>query len=99
MSSRIRWSSFAHINSKAAAIKGFVFGYLGEASNDVREEIKKMALSGAQNLWRGMGLSSEEEAHSVLQHRYTKIMGIAAVRAIARMRFRVFGVMLSTTAE
>ena len=73
------------------AIKGFVFGYLGEASNDVREEIKKMALSGAQNLWRGMGLSSEEEAHSVLQHRYTKIMGIAAVRAIARMRFRVWG--------
>ena len=39
-----------------------------------------MALSGAQNLWRGMGLSSD-----------TKIMGIAAVRAIARMRFRVWG--------
>ena len=42
-----------------------------------------------------MGLSSEEEeeeeAHSVLQHRYTKTMGIAAVRAIARMRFRVWG--------
>ena len=53
---------------------------ISKASNDVKEEINKIALSGAQNLWRGMGLSSEEEeAHSVLQHRYTKIMGIAAV--------------------
>ena len=41
-------------------IKGYVFGFLGEASQDVPD-------------------------------RYTKLMGIAAVRAIARMRFRVWG--------
>ena len=41
--------------------------------------------------WRGMGLSSPEQAHSILKHRYTKTTGIAAVRAIARMRFRVWG--------
>ena len=72
-------------------IKGYVFGYLGEASQDVRDEIKAMAVCGAKNLWRGMGLSDWQEAHDILQHRYTKFMGIAAVRAIARMRFRVWG--------
>ena len=57
----------------------------------MRDEINAMAVCGAKNLWRGMGLSNWQEAHSILQDRYTKLMGIAAVRAIARMRFRVWG--------
>ena len=75
------------LNSISMALykKGYVFGYLGEASQDVRDEINATAVCGAKNLWRGMGimgLSDWQEAQIRTQKNTRRLVGSWDKRAL-----------------
>ena len=72
----------------------FVFGYLGEANKAVRTLLKEIATVGARNLWRQMGQTCQVNAYGVLLNSYRRTLGVAAVRANARMKLRVLGTLL-----
>ena len=72
----------------------FVFGFLGETNNAVRKLVKEMATVGARNLWRQMGQTCQNNAYGILLNKYTREIGVAAVRANARMKLRVLGTLL-----
>ena len=72
----------------------FVFGFLGEANNAVRKLVKEMATVGARNLWRQMGQTCQNNAYGILLNKFTRTIGVAAVRANARMKLRVLGTLL-----
>ena len=72
----------------------FVFGFLGETNNAVRKLVKEMATVGARNLWRQMGQTCQNNAYGILLNKFTRTIGVAAVRANARMKLRVLGTLL-----
>jgi len=74
-------------------VRAFVFGVYGETNEATRAEISEMAMVGAAKLWRGMGQTSQVKAYAVLKHSLTRSLGIAAVRANARMRLRVLSLL------
>mgnify|MGYP004373714845 FL=1 len=71
-----------------------VFGYLGEANKAVHTLLTDIATVGARNLWRQMGQTSQVNAVSVLKNTYRRNLGVAVVRANARMKLRVLGTLL-----
>ena len=71
-----------------------VFGYLGEANKAVHTLLSDIATVGARNLWRQMGQTSQVNAVSVLKNTYRRNLGVAVVRANARMKLRVLGTLL-----
>ena len=75
-------------------VRPFVFGFLGETNNAVRKLAKDMAKVGARNLWRQMGQTSQVNAYGILLDKFTRTIGVAAVRANARMKLRVLGTLL-----
>ena len=68
--------------------------FLGETNNAVRKLVKEMATVGARNLWRQMGQTCQNNAYGILLNKYTREIGVAAVRANARMKLRVLGTLL-----
>ena len=74
-------------------VRAFVFGVYGETNEATRAEISEMAMVGAAKRWRGMGQTSQVKAYAVLKHSLTRSLGIAAVRANARMRLRVLSLL------
>ena len=74
-------------------VRAFVFGVYGETNEATRAEISEMAMVGAAKLWRSMGQTSQVKAYAVLKHSLTRSLGIAAVRANARMRLRVLSLL------
>ena len=50
-----------------------------------------MAAVGSEHLWRPMGQTSQANAYGILLRKLIRTLGVAATRAIARMRLRVLG--------
>ena len=75
-------------------VKGLVFGPRGETSDEVEELVNKMAKKAAERQWRNMGARSAVEARGVVKARITRSLGIAAVRAAARLKLDRLGIAL-----
>ena len=53
-----------------------------------------MAAVGARNLWHQIGQTSQVNAYGILLNKFKRTIGVAAVRANARMKLRVLGTLL-----
>ena len=66
-------------------IEGFVVGSYGESSKDLLNLLREEAALGAQRCWRDMGARSADEAAGLLYTKLRRNLGIAIVRARARL--------------
>ena len=85
---RVRMAERLWVQAELTAfgrIKGWVFGYVGEASPDVHRFVDVVSKRGAQKRWRAMGAASVQDARKVIKTRVIRRLGIEAARSHGRL--------------
>ena len=69
-------------------VRGTTLGGYGEWSVDVEWLLEEAARTAARRDWRRMGMAGEQVAYGLIVASYRRRMGVAAVREMARHRYR-----------
>ena len=68
--------------------RALVFGHYGEGSRDVHALVRAVAEERASRVWRLWGARSQQEALSFLVAATRRVVGVTALREMARHRLR-----------